>query len=67
MLRYVSDFMKNTNKASYESHRVLGKLLREVRHFALETRELSMHSYDIGIEVNGFEKFNKGDDKFSSC
>lgn len=58
------DFMEKTDKPTYESKCVLGKLFREVKEIAPHnssiksfTREVARRSYDRDMEVDGFENY----------
>ncbi|PSR91032.1 RNA-dependent RNA polymerase [Actinidia chinensis var. chinensis] len=58
------DFMEKPDKPTYVSERVLGKLFREVKDISPEsspirsfTREVAMKSYDLDMEVDGFEEY----------
>ncbi|KAJ7954353.1 RNA-dependent RNA polymerase [Quillaja saponaria] len=58
------DFMEKPDKPTYESHRVIGKLFREVKDIAPHasstspfTREVAERSYDCDMEVDGFEDY----------
>ncbi|KAF7133458.1 hypothetical protein RHSIM_Rhsim09G0088700 [Rhododendron simsii] len=58
------DFMGKTDKPTYKSKRVLGKLFRAVKNIAPETsstksftREVAQSSYDPDLEVDGFRDY----------
>lgn len=58
------DFMEKSDKRSYESVNVIGKLFREVKDIApltssikSFTREVARTSYDSDLEVTGFEDY----------
>ncbi|XP_071927776.1 RNA-dependent RNA polymerase 1-like [Coffea arabica] len=58
------DYMEKSDKTTYESRHVIGKLFREVKEIAPDTssirsftREVARKSYDIDMEVDGFEDY----------
>ncbi|KAF8407581.1 hypothetical protein HHK36_006715 [Tetracentron sinense] len=58
------DFMEKLDRPTYESHRVIGKLFREVKDIAPHTSsiksftlEVARQSYDSDMEVDGFEEY----------
>lgn len=58
------DFMEKSNKTTYESVNVIGKLYREVKQIAPDasstpafTRGMARRSYDPDMEVDGFEEY----------
>ncbi|KAG8366468.1 hypothetical protein BUALT_Bualt17G0083100 [Buddleja alternifolia] len=58
------DFMDKPDKTTYESHRVIGKLFREVKDIAPHTtsfksftKEAARRSYDLDMEVDGFKDY----------
>ncbi|KAG8366464.1 hypothetical protein BUALT_Bualt17G0082700 [Buddleja alternifolia] len=58
------DFMEKLDKPTYESHRVIGKLFREVKDIAPHTtsfkyfnKEAARRSYDPEMEVDGFKDY----------
>ncbi|KAG9142261.1 hypothetical protein Leryth_007687 [Lithospermum erythrorhizon] len=57
------DFMEKSDKTTYESQSVIGKLFREVKKISpvesIEafTREVARKSYDHDMEVEGFEQY----------
>ncbi|KAG8366466.1 hypothetical protein BUALT_Bualt17G0082900 [Buddleja alternifolia] len=59
-----TDFMEKPDKTTYESHRVIGKLFREVKDIAPHTtsfksftKEAARRSYDPDMEVDGFKDY----------
>ncbi|KAF5197057.1 RNA-dependent RNA polymerase [Thalictrum thalictroides] len=63
LVKEFPDFMEKLDKPTYESHRVIGKLFREVKDIPQTscirsfTREVAIHSYDHDMEVDGFKNF----------
>ncbi|XP_010043973.2 probable RNA-dependent RNA polymerase 1 isoform X1 [Eucalyptus grandis] len=60
------DFMEKSDKCTYESQNVIGKLYREVKGIAPYTnainsftREVALNSYDCRMEIEGFEDYVK--------
>ncbi|KAI7995264.1 RNA-dependent RNA polymerase 1 [Camellia lanceoleosa] len=58
------DFMEKSDKSTYESKRVLGKLFRAVKDISPQsssiksfTKEVAENSYDPDMEVDGFEDY----------
>ncbi|KAL4575651.1 hypothetical protein LXL04_022502 [Taraxacum kok-saghyz] len=58
------DFMEKPDKTTYESHNVIGKLFRKVKHIAPQnspvspfTRDVAVQTYDADMEVDGFEYY----------
>ncbi|KAA8529775.1 hypothetical protein F0562_034125 [Nyssa sinensis] len=58
------DFMEKPDKTTYESRHVIGKLFREVKDIAPHkcsirsfTKEVARQSYDLDMEVDGFEDY----------
>ncbi|XP_004297427.1 PREDICTED: probable RNA-dependent RNA polymerase 1 [Fragaria vesca subsp. vesca] len=60
------DFMEKTDRSTYESKRVIGKLYRQVKDIALGshshsfksfTREVARRFYDPDMEVDGFKDY----------
>ncbi|CAH1431204.1 unnamed protein product [Lactuca virosa] len=58
------DFMEKSNKTTYESYNVIGKLFREVKDIAPQnsqvnpfTRDVARQTYDVDLEVSGFEYY----------
>ncbi|XP_077241142.1 putative RNA-dependent RNA polymerase 1 isoform X3 [Tasmannia lanceolata] len=58
------DFMENSNKPTYKSNRVIGKLFRAIKDIAPNTShiksftwEVAVQSYDSDMEVEGFENY----------
>ncbi|XP_027151354.1 probable RNA-dependent RNA polymerase 1 [Coffea eugenioides] len=58
------DFMEKSDKTTYDSQHVIGKLFREVKEIAPHTssirsftREVARKSYDTDLEVDGFEDY----------
>lgn len=58
------DFMEKSDKTTYESHNVIGKLFREVKDIAPQnsqvnpfTRDVARQTYDVDLEVSGFEYY----------
>ncbi|KAI3778791.1 hypothetical protein L2E82_08176 [Cichorium intybus] len=58
------DFMEKSDKTTYESQNVIGKLFREVKHIAPQnspvnpfTRDVARQTYDTDMEVTGFEYY----------
>ncbi|XP_030447809.1 probable RNA-dependent RNA polymerase 1 [Syzygium oleosum] len=63
-VREYPDFMEKSDKCTYESQHVIGKLYREVKGIAPYTnsinsftREVALSSYDCKLEVQGFEVY----------
>ncbi|OMO59796.1 RNA-dependent RNA polymerase, eukaryotic-type [Corchorus olitorius] len=57
--REFPDFMQRTEKPTYISHGVLGKLYRATNNFIVEERSKKMAEevYDHDLKVSGFEEF----------
>ncbi|XP_010043968.2 probable RNA-dependent RNA polymerase 1 [Eucalyptus grandis] len=62
--REYPDFMEKSDKSTYESQHVIGKLYREVKGIAPHTnsinsftREVALSSYDCRMEIEGFEDY----------
>ncbi|KAL4196139.1 hypothetical protein AMTRI_Chr04g244530 [Amborella trichopoda] len=58
------DFMDKTDKPTYQSRRVIGKLFREVKDLPPHTsaitsftKSVALKSYDLDMEVDGFELY----------
>lgn len=58
------DFMEKSDKTTYESQRIIGKLFREVKDIAPHTtslrsftKEVARRSYDPDLEVDGFRDY----------
>ncbi|XP_027100775.1 probable RNA-dependent RNA polymerase 1 [Coffea arabica] len=58
------DYMEKSDKPTYESRHVIGKLFREVKEIAPHTssirsftREVARKAYDTDMEVDGFEDY----------
>uniref|UniRef100_A0A0V0IZ53 RNA-dependent RNA polymerase n=2 Tax=Solanum TaxID=4107 RepID=A0A0V0IZ53_SOLCH len=58
------DFMDKPDKTTYISERVIGKLFRKVKDkapqassIAIFTRDVARRSYDVDLEVDGFEDY----------
>ncbi|KAM0042835.1 putative RNA-directed RNA polymerase [Helianthus debilis subsp. tardiflorus] len=58
------DFMEKTDKTTYASQNVIGKLFREVKHIAPQncpvtpfTKEVARQTYDADMEVIGFQDY----------
>ncbi|XP_048136370.1 probable RNA-dependent RNA polymerase 1 isoform X2 [Rhodamnia argentea] len=63
-VREYPDFMEKSDKCTYESQHVIGKLYREVKEVAPYTnsinsftREVALSSYDCQMEIEGFEDY----------
>ncbi|KAF8040138.1 hypothetical protein BT93_B2383 [Corymbia citriodora subsp. variegata] len=63
-VREYPDFMEKSDKCTYESQHVIGKLYREVKGIAPYTnsinsftREVALSSYDCKMEIEGFEDY----------